>query len=213
MYKFYGQNLQDQFIFNRYFKDKNFGVSIECGAFDGFSESSTKFFEEFLNWTTINIESYPEVFEKLNSNRPKSINLSLGLSNIKDKKTFNHAIHPKYGKNFGNGSLNHTSEHKQDLINQNCKFESFDIFCDTYTNIIDEIMENKLNKKDVDLFVLDVEGHEIDVIHGMKNSKYLPKIFCIEYPFVGIDKLNSILNEMNYTFDIINHNNAFFIKK
>jgi len=212
MYKFYGQNLQDKFIFERYFRNKKYGVSIECGSFDGVSESSTKFFEDYMNWSTINIEIYPDIFEKLKNNRPNSINLSIGLSDNNDKKIFTHAIHPLYGKNFGNGSIEHIEDHKKELIRQNCTFENFYVNCDTYRNIIDNIMQNEINKDSVDLFVLDVEGYELNVINGMVGSKFLPKILCVEYPLVGLDKLNSMLINLGYTFDTINFNNAFYIK-
>lgn len=213
MYNFYGQNLQDKFIFEKYFKNKKFGLSIERGSFDGLSESSTKFFEENMSWTTINIEAYPKIFQRLNINRPNSINLSIGLSNKKEIKKFNHVIHPFYGENFGNGSLEHVEEHIKELKKQDCIFESFEIQCDTYKNIIDDIIENKINKIEVDLFVLDVEGYELKVIEGMNKSKYLPKIICVEYPFVGLEELNLKLGDLGYFFDDINYNNAFYIKK
>ena len=212
MYKFYGQNLQDKFIFERYFKDKKNGISIECGSFDGVSESSTKFFEDDFGWSTINLEAYPEVFGRLKINRPNSVNISIGLSDKKETKTFNHAIHPVHGKDFGNGSLSHVNEHITDLKNQNCVFESYEINCDTYTNVIDSVMMSNFKDSVIDLFVLDVEGYELNVIEGMKESKFLPTIICVEYPFVGIEKLNLVLGELGYTFDVINYNNAFYIK-
>ena len=64
MYKFYGQSEQDKFIFERYFKDKKNGISIECGAFDRIMESSTLFFEENLELLNIPLFLYFS-FEKL----------------------------------------------------------------------------------------------------------------------------------------------------
>jgi hypothetical protein len=73
-------------------------------------------------------------------------------------------------------------------------------------------MDQNFNGRTVDLFVLDVEGFEVEVLDGMVGSKYLPNIFCIEYPHVGLDKLQEILVDLGYRFDTINETNAYFIK-
>ena len=61
--------------------------------------------------------------------------------------------------------------------------------------------------------MLDVEGFEMEVIKGMKDSKYLPNIMCVEFPHVGLENLKVVLSEMGYDFDVINESNAYFIKK
>ena len=73
-------------------------------------------------------------------------------------------------------------------------------------------MEDKFPKQEVDLFVLDVEGFEIEAIKGMVGSKYLPKIMCVEYPHVGLENIKNLLTNMDYKFDILKDNNAYFIK-
>jgi hypothetical protein len=73
-------------------------------------------------------------------------------------------------------------------------------------------MNENFHDQTIDLFVLDVEGYEIEVLEGMKNSKFLPKILCVEYPHVGLDNIKSFLNELNYKFDLTKDNNAYFIK-
>ena len=213
MYKFYGQQGQDQFIFEKYFKNKKNGISIECGAFDGILESSTLFFEETLEWNCINIESSPPIFEMLKINRQKSFNFNHGLSNENGKQIFKHVIHPELGTKFGNGSFNHKPEHLNSLINEQlCEFEEYEIETITYTDLIDNFMDTNFKNKIIDLFVLDVEGYEMEVLEGMKNSKYLPQIMCIEYPHVGFDNLNKMMDNLNYKFDITQSNNAYFIK-
>ena len=70
-----------------------------------------------------------------------------------------------------------------------------------------------LNKNTVDLFVLDVEGNELQVIEGMQDTKYKPRIICVEYPQSGLDNITNMLNPMGYTFDMLHHHNAIFILK
>ena len=100
MYKFYGQFNPpvDKFIFERYFPEPNIrGVFVECGAFDGVTECSCKFFEETLGWSGINIEPVPWVYEKLCLNRPDAKNFNLALSNHSGKSVFQAVKHPVLG--------------------------------------------------------------------------------------------------------------------
>jgi FkbM family methyltransferase len=209
---YYGQSEQDKFIHERYFLNKRNGISIECGAFDGVMESATYFFEESMGWSAINIEASPPIYEMLISNRKKSININKGLSNKKDKLTFKHAVHPYHGVKFGNGSFNHKDSHIDILKMESCTFESYEVETIPYRELIDDIMDQNFNGRTVDLFVLDVEGFEVEVLSGMVGSNYLPNIFCIEYPHVGLDKLQEILVNLGYRFDTINETNAYFIK-
>jgi FkbM family methyltransferase len=213
MYKFYGQMEQDRFIFERYFQNKENGICIECGAFDGVMESSTLFFEENLGWTCINIEASPPIFNMLKNNRTKSFNFNVGLGDSEKTLTFSHVNHPVYGSKFGNGSFNHNKEHEQLLIDENCEFEKHDVKTIPYNKLIDNFMENNFPNRIIDLFVLDVEGYELEALKGMKNSNYLPQIVCVEYPHTGLENIKKILEELNYMFDVTKDNNSYFIKK
>ena len=212
MNKFYGQFEQDKFIYERYFIDTRDGISIECGAFDGIMESSTYFFEESLGWTTINIEASPPIFNMLVTNRKNSININRGLSNKQETLIFEHAIHPEHGIKFGNGSFNHKESHLEILKNESCKFEKYEVETISYIDLIDPLMDEKYFGRKINLFVLDVEGFEMEALQGMVGSKYLPEIMCVEYPHVGLDNLKTFLKNLGYRFDTLRDNNAYFIK-
>jgi len=205
---FYGQwnPPVDKFLYDNYFKGIKNGTCIECGALDGLLESSCKFFEESMGWTCVNVEPVPELYDMLCLNRPDSINICAALSNVQGTAEFTHAIHPSMGKRFGNGSLAHTNQHIKSLINDGCKFEKYEVDLITY----DELLKSS-KIEDLDLFVLDVEGHELEVLEGMANSKILPKIFCIEHGHLG-RQIDKYLRKLGYKFDKISHNNSFYIK-
>jgi FkbM family methyltransferase len=213
MNKFYGQLEQDKFLFEKYFSDKKNGISIECGAFDGLMESATYFFEENMGWTCINIEASPPIFNMLEQNRPNAHNFNLGLSDVETELIFKHVVHPYHGEKFGNGSFSHKKEHEDLLRQENCIFDEYKVLCKTYKNLIDNFMDTNFPNKEIDLFVLDVEGFEMEVLRGMKDSKFLPKIMCIEFPHVGLETLKVIMSDMGYIFDTIKDANAIFIKK
>ena len=56
-------------------------------------------------------------------------------------------------------------------------------------------------------FAKKLGGFEVEVLSGMVGSKYLPTIFCIEYPHVGLDKLQILLSNLGYRFDTIYETN------
>lgn len=204
---YYGQFGIDQFLHETFFKDVRNGFFVECGAVDGELESTCLFFEASLGWTGINVEPVPSMFKLLEKNRPNCINLNYALSDKNNEATFTHAIHPDMGTRFGNGSLQHTEFHKQDLINQGCSFESFTVQCRKFFDIFD-------NKREIDLFILDVEGHEMSALKGIMELQkiHLPKVFCIEHSMVGLDNLKKTLDEC-YKLHSVQQHNAIFVKR
>ncbi|WP_267423637.1 FkbM family methyltransferase [Methylobacterium sp. GC_Met_2] len=208
--RFYGQwkPPQDELLFRRYFNDmqERPGHFIECGAFDGVSESSALFFEETLGWTGINVEPSPDAFKSLCINRPRAVNVNAALSDCDARSLFQHAIHPHYGRNFGNGSLHHTKKHLDDLLAQGCRFEVYEVATLTYRTLL---KQHPLPH--VDLFILDVEGAENAVIDGMKDAPILPRVLCIEYDHGDVWKMIRNLEKIGYRYDGLIHNNAIFV--
>lgn len=210
MNKYYGQfePQVDRLIYERYFSDSNLkGVFVECGAFDGLIECSCKFFEETLGWSGFNLEPAPSNFLRLLENRPQSRNLKVGLSNSDGKCKFTHVISPIVGVNFGNGSISHTSNHLQDLRERGCSFVDVEIDVLTWRTFI-----QTQSIDHVDLLVLDVEGHELAVIDGMRGSTVLPHIICVEVGHLDFTDISSAMQNIGYVYDITSHVNAFFIR-
>jgi FkbM family methyltransferase len=210
-YKFYGQfePQVDRFIFERYFPNVNIqGVFVECGAFDGVTESSCKFFEDTMGWKGFNLEPVPWIYEKLVDNRPDAINLNLALSNQSGSASFKAVNHPVFGYQCTNGSLAHVDEHKQTLIELGCNFKEVHVSLIGWKEFVKEH-----GVTHVDLFVLDVEGHELTVIDGMKGCDVLPDIMCVEFGHIGIDKVRAEMQTLGYVYDITSNANAFFIRQ
>lgn len=209
--KFYGQfeHQVDRFIFERYFPDTNIrGTFVECGAFDGQTECSCKFFEETMGWTAYNLEPVPWIFERLQANRPRSNNFNLGLSDKSGTASFQSVIHPRYGRQTTIGAIDHSPELKAALEADGCTFEPVDIQVLCWSDFI-----AKTGLKEIDLMVLDVEGHELAVLSGMQNSPVLPKVMCVEFGHAGFDDIRAVMNAMGYEYDTNSHANAFFIRR
>ena len=210
--KFYGQfdPPVDRFIYERYFVGRRSpGVAIECGAFDGFTESSCRFFEESLGWACVNVEPYPPAFDKLVANRPLSTNINAALSSSTSCVEFTAVIHPSFGADCNNGSIEHTARHKQDLDDIGCTYRRYEVAATTYRDLV---IGQRLEA--VDLFVLDVEGHEQDVLKGMHETPpaLLPKIFCIEHGHLGVEALKPAMQALGFTFDTTSFVNSFYVR-
>ena len=208
---YYGQFLLDQYLHETFFQNKRDGFFVECGATDGLLESNCKFFEDSLGWTGINIEAAPPLYTELIKNRPNCINWNVGLSDKDCTASFIHAIHPSMGTIFGNGSFTHHKSHTKDLINQGCKFATYEVPCKRFSQVFNVTLGKSF--REIDLFILDVEGHELQALSGIMDLdvKLLPRVFCIEHSFSGLDNIAKILGA-KYQQHSIRRQNVIFTK-
>jgi FkbM family methyltransferase len=174
-------------------------------------ENNTKFFEDNYNWKTINIEPGINIFKKLQMNRPRSININIALSDKEGISNFKNYKHPNLGFDWGKGSINQSYNHETELKNlcgEN-NYVEYEVITKSYKDIIDELKLEKL-----DLFVLDVEGNELNVIDGMIGCDILPDLFVIEIGHINLAPIINSLSKLNkqYKLDHISFVNAFFKK-
>lgn len=207
---YYGQLELDKVLHETFFQNKRDGFFIECGAYDGLSESTCKFFEETMGWKGLNIEPVPYTFERLIQNRPTTLSENVAISSKKGKATFTNPIHPVLGKHFGCGSLSHSERHMQNVAG--CEMDIFEVetipFADLYY---------KHSLPNIDLFVLDIEGHEKDALPSILSipQSALPKVFCIELTIFGDKKDDPICQILDplYNYHSTSYHNVFFTKK
>ncbi len=209
--KFYGQfdPPVDRFIFERYFPDTQIrGTFVECGAFDGVLESSCKFFEETMGWSGYNLEPVPWIFEKLCQNRPSTRNLNVGLSERTGTSSFNSIIHPELGRAIGWGAIDPAPDHLAQIQASGSEIEASEIAVLSWGDFI-----SQEGIQQIDLMVLDVEGHELSVLSGMRGSPVLPKVMCVEFGHAGFDAIRDEMDQLGYEYDTNSHANAFFVKR
>lgn len=208
-YRYYGQfdPPVDQFLHERYFMGRREpGVLIECGAFDGVTESSCKFFEETLGWTAYNLEPSARIYAALINNRPASNNINVALSNHEGMAEFSDCSIPGY-ELCTNGSLKHLQQHRDWLDSLQCTYSKSMVRTTTYRRLMEQLNLNR-----VDLMVLDVEGHELEVLEGFAGASVLPKILCVEHGHLGVSAVRSAVERLGYSFDTVSHVNSFFTR-
>lgn len=132
----------------------------------------------------------------------------MGLSDSDGKVSFHTVIHPDFGRDTTIGAIKHSDDLKDILTEAGCSFEQIVISVISWNTFI-----TSENIKQIDLMVLDVEGHELSVISGMRGSMVLPKVLCVEFGHVGFDKLRAELDALGYEYDINSNANAFFVRR
>uniref|UniRef100_A0A6C0JM16 Methyltransferase FkbM domain-containing protein n=1 Tax=viral metagenome TaxID=1070528 RepID=A0A6C0JM16_9ZZZZ len=107
---------------------------------------------------------------------------------------------------IGNSSVSHSEIHKQELLScYNSTFTNVIVPAITYKNFIQNVI-----KTNIDILILDVEGHESMILNTFfdLDTSELPKIICIE---VGYDwnERKPILLKLGYNLDFYEYNNCY----
>jgi len=166
---------------------------LECGAG---AAQETKDFCETNN--CYYIEAHFSEYEELKRSNYNVYHYA--LSNINDILSFTITSHG------GNSSLSHSELHKKELIdNYNSTFTEVFVPGITYKNFIENII-----KKNIDILILDVEGHELTILNTFfeLDVSQLPKIICIECGYDWIER-KKILLQLGYELDFYEFNNCY----
>jgi FkbM family methyltransferase len=168
------------------------GFYIEAGAYDGVTQSNTKFLEEEYNWTGILIDPNPIIQDKLNKNRPNNIIINKCL----------------VGKQYNNETIKFALDNGPMASVNNIRnienAELIDVPCDKLENILDYLDVIK-----IDFMSIDTEGYELEVLDGLNLKKYRPTYILIEIYQHQLTNITSFMNDNNYILleNITNYNN------
>ena len=183
--KFNGYHNLDKKLL-KYINYKN-GFYIDCGANDGVNQSTTWYFEKYLNWRGILIEPVPEVYNELKNNRNNN------------NYFYNYAL---ISKKYNQEQINFTFNNKDSLTAKNTLSKNhlkrnekiIAVKCITLENILNNINTPQL----IDLFSLDVEGYEFEVLEGINFNSIKFKYILVETEFP--EKMNNFLKNKGYSF-------------
>ncbi|XP_035707692.1 uncharacterized protein LOC110850254 isoform X2 [Folsomia candida] len=153
------------------------GFFIECGANDGKFYSRTLQLEKDFGWGGLLIEASPSLFGKLRKSRRSAWMANVCLSGKIEKVEFKMNFNTSKDWMPGTGLINPGSKYKA----PNYKPYGLDINGFTSEGIIDcfplQSLLAAINRKSVDLFALDVQGHEFQVLQGIPFDQMDIKIF------------------------------------
>tara|TARA_A100001015_G_scaffold189509_1_gene211159 strand:+ start:5025 stop:5696 length:672 start_codon:yes stop_codon:yes gene_type:complete len=176
---------------NKYL-DYNHGYFLEIGANDGISQSNTFFFEKKKKWKGILIESNKSKYLECKKNRSiknKFYNATCVSKNYKKKyiKMYYADLMTSALKN----KLPEKSYHKHFDKDKSYIYK-------VIPKTLDYILRKAKSPKVIDLFSLDVEGYEMEVLNGINFKMHNFKYILVETN--QIKKIKSFLKSKNYNF-------------
>lgn len=194
----------------RYMPYQN-GFFIEAGANDGFAQSNTYYFERFLNWRGILVEPIPELREKCVKERPNSIVLNCALVPMDhdgQDVTMLYCNMMSVVKGAQKSDAADLEYVRRGMKIQRSVEKIYEVVVParTLTSILDEI-----GVKEIDLFSLDVEGYELDVLKGLDLDRYRPKYMLIEARFR--DEIESYLAEFYEAIELLSQYDVLYSRR
>jgi FkbM family methyltransferase len=193
---FYGQHLEDEYINTHIFPNKNNGVCIEIGAYDGEFISNTLYFEK-KGWRALCIEPIEEAFLKCSKIRKECYQYCMGETDSLEEKEFT-----IYNLNDNLCAISSLEPDKR-LIDRH-GYLIKDIYkCKTKVRSCNSLLSEINFPTEIDFISIDTENTELDVLKGIDLNKYNVKLFIVENNFndpfceeylkqYGYEKIHSI---------------------
>lgn len=198
----YAQNREDV-ILAGFFNDMKDGFYVDIGANDPIFDSVTKYFYN-IGWRGINIEPIPALYERLVEDRPRDINLKVGIADKPGE------LKLRVYDN-GDGLSTFLNSMKQGYAKKNTyatsKFHDQLVPVKTLKQVFDEN-----NVKHINFMKVDIEGYEYNALIGNDWDRYRPEVICIEANHVEKD-WRPLLKEHHYDIVFFDGLNEYYVAR
>jgi FkbM family methyltransferase len=192
MYK--GQFLQDKYVNNKFFNNKENGVFLDIGANDGITFSNTYFFEKELNWKGMCIEPIESVYEQLVLNR-SSINIKGCAWNCDTTMKFRQV---NGGGEMLSGIVDaYNMQHQQriELESKETGYVDIDVQCYDINSLLE-----KYKLFEIDFLSIDTEGSEYNILQCIDFTRFKIKVIIAENNYNDYE-VRKLLASNGYVFD------------
>lgn len=191
---FFSQYNQDQYIYEKFFKDKNSGTYVDIGAYDGKTLSNTLFFDN-LGWKGYCFEPLPEVYKQLVINRPKAQNFNVAIGH--ENKTVEFLKIDGYAEMLSGVLDYYNAEHlfriNHENYQNNGSVDAMDVELKTLDKVISPF-------KQIDYLSIDTEGGE-DIILSNILDNFEPYVISVEVNYQkDLDQIVNLI-QGKYNFD------------
>jgi FkbM family methyltransferase len=167
----------------KYFNNKENGFFVEAGANDGMTQSNTFYFEGYYKWRGLLIEPIKEQFEKLFRNRMPGNSHFIQAALVASDYPGDTLTMYNTWQNNSLMSVVADSQATEKLARLNGEhFKEEQVPARSFNAIADKL--NALTENavpaDIDLFVLDVEGYELNALKGIDLNRFNVHYFLVE---------------------------------
>jgi FkbM family methyltransferase len=195
---FASQGDQDQYVYNKFFRDVCYGTFVELGMLDGFQFSNSLFFEKNRQWRGICIEASPLMFQSLTMNRPLCKNVNAVISDRSD--TFHFWDISGYAAGLSGVSEFFDEAHIERAEKEiKATSGSKRVIEVQGTTIQSVLVEAGIDR--VDFISLDTEGSELAILKTFDFSAIHVYVWCIEDNNGNAAEIKQLMSENGYSLD------------
>lgn len=162
--------LGEDIIIDKVLNYRQKGFYVDIGAYDPTRLNNTKRFY-LKRWKGINIDPNPESIKKFNRERPRDVNLNIGIATKNGIIDF-FRFEPESLSTFSKKIANGYQKQGYRLI-ETIKIK---------TRRLDKILTKYCNNQTIDFFSIDTEGFDYEVLKSNDWNKFRPRVICIELP-------------------------------
>jgi FkbM family methyltransferase len=203
----YAQNREDVLLY-RALSGQSAGFYIDIGANDPTVCSITKSFYE-LGWHGINIEPVRPVFHRLAAERPRDINLNIGISNCQQTLRFYECVNESTLSTFSASLAAWLAAPPRGFV-----FKERQVAVMTLAQVCAQYV-----REPIDFLSIDAETHEREVIEGHDWTRWRARIVIVEDGVCADtgrtchDQWEPYLLQANYLFAFFDGVNRFYVRK
>jgi FkbM family methyltransferase len=192
----YAQNAEDVLL-ERVFAGQADGFYIDVGANDPVRDSVTKHFS-LRGWRGVNVEPIPFLCARLRADRPRDVNLNVGLSDREGELTLYED--PRVESWTANPELlvNYFRSDRAGLVARTVPVLTLAQVCERHV------------PGPIDFLKIDVECHERAVIAGGDWARWRPRVVLVEA--AGWESWEPLLRDADYHFAAFDGINRFYVR-
>jgi FkbM family methyltransferase len=155
------------------------GFFVEAGAYDGFIQSNTYWFERFRGWRGVLVEPIPHLWRQARRRRRAAtvVNCALVPPDRAGERLCMHygGLMSLVPGSKGGGSDEAAHVRAGDMHGLD---DTYDV--DVEGRTLTAVLEEAGSPPEIDLLSLDVEGFEADVLRGLDLDRFRPRFMLIE---------------------------------
>lgn len=195
------QNGEDLILWE-FFGKKRTGVCVDVGAYDGVGFSNTYFFEA-IGWSAVLVEAVPELYAQCVAARPYSTVVHAACGAHQGQVEFTVVEGAR-----GVATLSSMKPDRVRIEREGGTVRTVEVPLRT----LDEILAAVTGP--IDFVSIDVEGAELDVLHGFDLARFQPRLLVIEDNSAGADRsVSDWLQKQGYVAKLQVEQNIFYARQ